>query len=175
MSSFLRHTSSTMSEPPTLLTLTQRIPGNAVEENAQAVRKTLRLTAEERTRSRHTFTADDGSLVCLQLPRGTVLRDGDLLYGGTEERVRVQAKAEPVYTVQAKIPYDLLRAAYHLGNRHVSLEVAPTYLRLTPDTVLKDMLLAMGLEVHEDVQPFHPEAGAYAQGHSHAQHSHTHA
>ncbi|MEO1146255.1 MAG: urease accessory protein UreE [Cyanobacteria bacterium J06638_22] len=160
-----------MAGTTTLLTLTQRLTEHAAEASTQSVSKTLTLTAEERTRSRHTFTADDGSLVCLHLPRGTVLRDGDLLYGATEERVRIQAKAEPVYTVSAKTPYDLLRAAYHLGNRHVSLEVTSTYLRLTPDTVLKDMLLAMGLDVHEDVQPFHPEAGAYAQGHSHAQHS----
>lgn len=155
---------------PTLLTLTQRLPVDAVAPDAPPVSKTLTLTAEERTRSRHTFTADDGSRVCLQLPRGTVLRDGDVLRSATGEQVQVQAKAEPVYTVTAKTPHALLRAAYHLGNRHVSLEIAPDYLRLIPDAVLRDMLLAMGLEVHAETQPFHPEAGAYAQGHAHHHH-----
>jgi len=162
-----------MTGTPTLLNLTQRLPADAVEPDALPVSKTLTLTAEERARSRHTFTADDGSLVCLQLPRGTVLRDGDVLSSAAGERVRVRAKAEPVYTVTAKTPHKLLRAAYHLGNRHVSLEIAPDYLRLIPDSVLKDMLLAMGLEVREETHPFHPETGAYAQEHSHG-HSHHH-
>lgn len=160
----------TMTETPTLLTLTQRLPASAIEPDSPLVSKTLTLTAEERTRSRHTFTADDGSLVCLQLPRGTVLRDGDVLSSAMGEQVRIQAKAEPVYTVSAKTPHALLRAAYHLGNRHVSLEIAPDYLRLIPDSVLKDMLTTMGLEVREETHPFHPEAGAYAQEHSHHHH-----
>ncbi|MBE9099682.1 urease accessory protein UreE [filamentous cyanobacterium LEGE 07170] len=163
-----------MARTPTLLTLTQRLTGSAVEEFSQPVSKILALTAEERTRSRHTFTAEDGSLVCLQLPRGTVLQDGDILCGTTGERVHVQAKAEPIYTVSAKTPYALLRATYHLGNRHVSLEIAPNYLRLKPDSVLKDMLTAMGLDVHESIHPFHPEAGAYTHRHSRTQHSHPH-
>ncbi|NKB17740.1 MAG: urease accessory protein UreE, partial [Pseudanabaena sp. CRU_2_10] len=62
---------------------------------------------------------------------------------------------------------ELLRAAYHLGNRHIPLEITLDYLRLEPDSVLADMLLRMGLHVIEEVLPFQPEAGAYTAHHSH--------
>jgi urease accessory protein len=124
---------------------------------------TLPLTAEDRTRSRHHFETADGQLVYLQLPRGTVLQDGDWLQSEDGAIVQVIAKPEPVLTVTAQTPLDLLQAAYHLGNRHVSLEIAPAYLRLSPDPVLRDLLLHRGLEITEEIQPFQPENGAYGQ------------
>ena len=124
---------------------------------------TLSLTAEDRTRSRHHFETSDGQLVYLHLPRGTVLRDGDLLQADDGAIVRVLAKPEPVLTVTAKTPLYLLQAAYHLGNRHVSLEIASTYLRLSPDPVLRDLLVHRGLQITEEIQPFQPESGAYGQ------------
>lgn len=141
---------------------------------------TLSLTAEERTRSHHHFHTDQGQGVHLQLPRGTVLRHGDLLTNERGEIVRIIAKPEPVMTATAHTPLELLRAAYHLGNRHVPLEVAVEYLRLSTDSVLRSMLIQMGLQVTEATLPFQPEAGAYQeQTHSqdHAQdrsHSHSH-
>lgn len=129
---------------------------------------TLSLTAEERTRSRHWFTTDAGLRVAVQLPRGTVLYGGDLLRSPeTETLVRVQAKAEPVLTITASHPLEMARAAYHLGNRHVSLEITTTYLRLSPDPVLADLLRHLGVSFIEEVAPFQPEPGAYA-GHHHA-------
>jgi urease accessory protein len=126
----------------------------------------LWLTAEERTRSRHHFIAADGTPVSLQLPRGTVLVDGDLLGSETDIVVRVAAKPEPVLTVTSDDAIDLLRAAYHLGNRHVSLEIAPTYLRLTPDSVLERMLVQLGgLQVVAETAPFSPQGGAYSHQH----------
>ncbi len=80
--------------------------------------------------------------------------------------IRIAAKPEPVLTVTAQKPIDLLRASYHLGNRHVPLEVAPSYLRLSPDPVLQIMLEQLGVKVREEVVPFQPEVGAY--GHSHS-------
>ena len=146
-----------------MLTLTQRLPENT---NA-AVSFTLWLTAEERTRSRHRFETPDGQALYLRLPRGTVLRDRDLLQSESGEvTVCVRAKPEPVLTVTAKGPLKLMQAAYHLGNRHVPLEITTTYLRLSPDSVLKSMLEHLGVEVQEEVMPFQPEIGAY--GHSHA-------
>lgn len=145
-----------------MLNLTQRLPANP----DAVVSYTLSLTADERTRSRHRFETQDGEALFLRLPRGTVLRDRDLLqseYGDT--LVRIAAKPEPILTVTAKEPLELLRAAYHLGNRHVALEIAPTYLKLSPDPVLKAMLEHMGVEVKEEVSPFQPETGAY--GHQH--------
>lgn len=146
-----------------MLTLTQRL--SDALDNA-TVSYTLALTAEERTRSRYRFETPDKVVLFLRLPRGTVLRDRDLLQSETGSTlVRITAKPESVLTVTAREPMDLLKAAYHLGNRHVSIEIAPTYLRLSPDPVLKTMLEQLGVEVKEEILPFHPEAGAY--GHSH--------
>ncbi len=126
----------------------------------------LGLTAEERSRSRHHFITDDETPVYLQLPRGTILQDGDTLTTATGEiSVTVVAKPEPVLTVTSDESIDLLRAAYHLGNRHVSLEITPTYLRLSPDPVLEGMLVQLGLQVIAEVAPFRPQAGAYSHHH----------
>ncbi|WP_310488402.1 urease accessory protein UreE, partial [Chamaesiphon sp. VAR_69_metabat_338] len=89
----------------------------------------LSLTAEERTRSRHSFIAADNTSVHLQLPRGTILQHGDLLASATGETlVQITAKPEQVLTLTSDDTLKLLRAAYHLGNRHVSLEISPMYL-----------------------------------------------
>lgn len=145
-----------------MITLTQRVLNSA----GASMQLSLALTAEERSRSRHFFQADSGQGLSLQLPRGTVLNHGDLLRSDTGEAiVQILAKPEPVMTATAQTPLDLLRAAYHLGNRHVPLEVRETYLRFAPDPVLKAMLEQLGLQVTEAVLPFQPEAGAY--GHSH--------
>jgi len=130
----------------------------------------LALTAEERSRSRHRFEHPNGTVLFFQLPRGTALRHGDLLQ--TEDKATtllIEAKPEPVVTVRIANELALLRAAYHLGNRHVALEVgqdsAGRYLRLQPDPVLEAMLCHRGLSTMVETVPFQPEAGAY--GHSH--------
>ncbi|PMB20139.1 urease accessory protein UreE [Fischerella thermalis] len=147
-----------------MLTFTKKKPANP---NA-AVVSTLSLTAEERTRSRHRLQMEDGQVVFLRLPRGTVLRDGDILVDETTgSLVRITAKPEPVLTVVAKTTIDLLKAAYHLGNRHVPVEITSTYLRLSPDPVLQVMLQQLGVEIKEEISPFQPEVGAYGHHHSH--------
>ena len=160
-----------------MLTLTQRLS----PDPDRPTTFTIALTAEERTRSRHYFETELGQGLYLRLPRGTVLRHGELLQSEDQQTiVRVLAKPEPVITITATTKLDLLRAAYHLGNRHVSLEVTETYLRLSPDPVLQAMLEQMGLQVVQEMAPFEPEAGAY--GHSHElhprsqihRHDHTH-
>jgi urease accessory protein len=146
-----------------MLTLTQRQSPNP----NMPVTLTLALTAEERTRSRHRFETQDGQPVFLRLARGTVLQDGDLLQDETNGSwIRIIAKPEPVFTVTAQKPLDLLRAAYHLGNRHVPVEITPEYLRLSPDPVLRTMLEQLGLKVIEEVLPFQPETGAYGHHHT---------
>jgi urease accessory protein len=126
----------------------------------------LSLTAEERTHSRHLFITEEETQVHLQLPRGTTLNDGDVLASETGSiLVKVTAKPEPVLTVTSDDSLSLLRAAYHLGNRHVSLEIATTYLRLTPDPVLEGMLTQLGLQVVAEVAPFFPQGGAYSHQH----------
>jgi len=140
-----------------MLVLIRRV----LEDEPMPVTTTLSLTAAERLRSRHRFTADDGQPVYLNLPRGTVLRHGDRLATADNTAVTILARPEPVLTVTAVTPLQLLRAAYHLGNRHVPLEVTATYLRLSPDPVLEDMLRQLGVEVTAEVAAFAPEAGAY--------------
>jgi urease accessory protein len=145
-----------------MLTFTQLKPPNG----DAAVSFTLALTAEERTRSRHRFEMADGMVVFLHLSRGTVLHDGDILQEETHSSlIRITAKPEVVLTAFAQTPLLLLRAVYHLGNRHVPVEITSTYLRLSSDSVLRTMLEQLGLEVKEEILPFQPELGAYGQHH----------
>jgi urease accessory protein len=146
-----------------MLAFTQLNPPNSDAK----VSITLSLTAEERTRSRHKFILADGQEVFLRLSRGTVLNNGDILTDETQSiYMGIIAKSETVLTAYAEIPL-LLRAAYHLGNRHVPVEITPTYLRLSPDPVLQAMLTQLGLEIQAEFVPFQPELGAYGN-HSHS-------
>jgi urease accessory protein len=110
------------------------------------------------------------------LPRGTVVRGGDVLIAEDGSLIRVQAAPQSVLRITACTahgsPFDLTRAAYHLGNRHVPIELRPDYLQIEPDHVLADMLRAMHLIVNPVDAPFEPESGAYS---SHGAHSHAHA
>ena len=103
----------------------------------------------------------------LMLDRGIVLRGGDLLKASNGSVIRVISADEPVMHVTADTPLLLARAAYHLGNRHVPLQVGEGWLRLEQDHVLKEMLLGLGLQIEELDLPFEPEAGAYGGGHRH--------
>ena len=151
------------SPAPTAITFTHRLHHHHHHSISPLV---LSLTADERTRSRHHFVTDDGTPIYLQLPRGTALQQGDLLSSMAHEiLVEIAAKSEPVLTVTSDDSINLLRAAYHLGNRHVSLEITPTYLRLAPDSVLAGMLIQLGLQVVEQVAPFCPQGGAYSHHH----------
>lgn len=149
--------------------LTQRLSSPP----AHPVDQTLALTAADRTRSRYRFETAAGLAVFLQLPRGTVLQNGDVLRSATGVTVKIVAKPEPVLTVTAHSPLQLLQAAYHLGNRHVPLEITADYLRLSPDTVLQNLLIHRGLTVCEEIQPFQPEGGAYG-GQSSLEPTHRH-
>jgi urease accessory protein len=122
----------------------------------------LSLTAEERSRSRHPHLTESGQEVYLQLKRGTNLRHGDRLQAEADELiVEIIAKPEQVMVVTAAHALDLLQAAYHLGNRHVPLEITDDRLYLLPDPVLQDMLFQRGLKVTMADRPFQPQAGAY--------------
>jgi urease accessory protein len=132
------------------------------------------------TRQKSRFDAQDSLARSLGvfLPRGTVLRGGDVLVAEDGSLVKVVATDQPVMEVRIEAghgtPFDLLRAAYHLGNRHVALELQPDCLRLEPDHVLADMLRQMHLVVTERLAPFEPEGGAYdAGGHGHAHGAHS--
>jgi urease accessory protein len=128
---------------------------------------TLTLDFDARGKSRLAATLDNGEEVALVLPRGTVLRDGDVLVAQDGTLVRVIAAAEAVLMVTARDRLTLTRAAYHLGNRHTPVEVGAEYLKLEYDPVLADMLKRIGALVEQVTLPFQPESGAYGGGHKH--------
>lgn len=128
---------------------------------------TLTLPYHERCKSRLAATLDTGEAVALLMPRGTVLAHGDLLVADDGGLVRVIAADEAILRVTAAEPLDLMRAAYHLGNRHTPVELGAGYLQLEADPVLRQMLEGIGATVEARTAPFHPEAGAYGGGHRH--------
>ncbi len=146
---------------------------------------TIELDWDVRAKSRFDATDSAGRVLGVFLPRGTAVRGGDVLV--TEDGSLVVVKAAPQAVLVVRhcaehgSPFDLLRAAYHLGNRHVQLELQADHLKLEPDHVLADLLRAMHLIVSEESTAFEPEAGAYAatsaahdHGHGHG-HEHGHA
>ena len=128
-----------------------------------AATATLSLGFEDRRRSRQLARLDDGREVGLNLPRGTVLRDGDRLRGDDEGDpiVVVRAAPETLSVARTADAHLLARAAYHLGNRHVPLQVAPDHLAYQHDHVLDAMVRELGLAVTTERAPFEPEAGGY--------------
>lgn len=127
----------------------------------------LVLPFGDRSKSRLRAVLDNGADAALFLPRGTVLRGGDLLVAQDGSLVEVRAAAESVLEVRAQDPHALMRAAYHLGNRHTPVEIGRDYLRLEYDAVLADMLRRLGVRAERADLPFEPEAGAYGGGHKH--------
>ena len=141
---------------------------------------TVELDWDVRQKSRFDATDSGGRTLGVFLPRGTVVRGGDVLVAEDGSLVRVLAAPQSVLKIthcaNHGTPYDLIRAAYHLGNRHVPIELKPDHLKIEPDHVLADMLRAMHLIVHAVDEAFEPESGAYASGgHAHAGHGHSHA
>lgn len=132
----------------------------------------LILPFERRQKSRLRTRLESGTEVGLFLERGTVLRDGDFLQTEEGLLIQVAAAVEQVYLVRCASPIELTRAAYHLGNRHVPLEIGDGWLKLKRDEVLRDMLLGLGATVNDAELPFDPEAGAYGGGHTHGDASH---
>jgi urease accessory protein len=127
----------------------------------------LLLPFDLRKKSRFRTTLTNGIEAALFLPRGSVLDDGDLLEAEDGTLIRVESAPEKVLVITAETPFALMRAAYHLGNRHTPVELGEDYLKLEIDHVLKEMLLRLGVTVREDYAPFHPEHGAYSGGHRH--------
>lgn len=130
----------------------------------------LELPYDGRTKSRARVTLSDGRELALRLPRGTVLRGGACLLCDDGSVVRVEAAPESVSTARAATALLLMRAAYHLGNRHVPLELRDDFLRYQHDHVLDDMLRELGLDVRAERAPFEPEAGAYGHHHGDLHH-----
>lgn len=139
---------------------------------------TVELDWDVRQKSRFEATDSQGRALGVFLPRGTVVRGGDVLVAEDGSMVRVVAAKQPVLVIQHVADrgtvFDLIRAAYHLGNRHVPIELKPDHLKIEPDHVLADMLRAMHLVVLETQAPFEPEGGAYGAQAAHGHHDHGH-
>jgi urease accessory protein len=131
---------------------------------------TLTLPYEPRQKSRQRLHLDSGREAALLLPPGTRLDDGDRLRAADGMTVRVSAATEAVTTARTDDPLRLARACYHLGNRHVPLQIGPGWIRYQPDHVLDEMVRGLGLAVIHESARFEPERGAY-HGHAHP-HSH---
>ena len=155
-----------------MLTVKQRLTASASAAAASPAAERLVLPFELRQKSRLRARLASGLEVGLFLERGIVLRGGDLLLAEDGTVVEVVAALETVSTVRDTDATRLARAGYHLGNRHVPVEIGSGWLRYGHDHVLDDMVRGLGLSVVVEQAPFEPEAGAY--GHSHADHSHSH-
>jgi len=141
----------------------------------------LELDFAARSKTRQRVRLASGEDAALLLERGTVLRGGDKLKASDGRIVAVVSAPEDLLEAHCQGPFALARAAYHLGNRHVSVEIGEGWLRIQADHVLEHMLLGLGATVHALRAPFEPESGAYSHGghthlHSHDHgHSHSHA
>lgn len=147
---------------------------------------TVELDWDVRQKSRFDATDSLGRQLGVFLPRGTLVRGGDVLVAEDGSMIKVIAAPQAVLRITACTshgsPFDLTRAAYHLGNRHVPIELKPDHLKIEPDHVLADMLRAMHLIVNAVEEAFEPEGGAYSSGghghghdHHHEEHAHSHA
>src|SRR5450830_376979 len=144
-----------------MLTLNTKI------EHAEKIDGELLLPYDQREKSRLRATMTSGEEVAVFTVRGTVLRNGDLLRGDDGRVVKINAAKEATYRVEASSPHQLLRCAFHLGNRHTQAQVGDGFLRIRKDPVLKEMLQGLQASVTEESAPFEPEAGAYGGGHGH--------
>lgn len=145
-----------------MLKITQKITAGT------ACTLSLTLPFEQRQKTRLHTTLDNGQEAGLFLARGMVLRNGDTLKAESGEIIKIISASEQVSTAMADHALLLMRACYHLGNRHVPLEVSAHYLRYQHDHVLDAMVARLGLNVVQEWSPFEPEAGAYAHHHTHS-------
>jgi urease accessory protein len=130
---------------------------------------TVTLDHDMRSRRRLALVSDHGTSFLLDLPEAAQLHDGDGLLLDNDAVIEVRALTEPLLAIRARDPVHLARLAWHIGNRHVALQIDRERLLIRPDHVIADMLRQLGAVVEETAAPFEPERGAY-HGHYHASH-----
>jgi urease accessory protein len=144
-----------------MISISQRIDG------PQPAVARLVLPFDTRSRSRFRAELDTGEPVAVMMARGQVLRGGDRLLADDGRIVEIVAAAEKVTTARAPDSRLLARAAFHLGNRHVGLQLGEGWLRYSHDHVLDEMVVGLGLQITVEDEPFEPEAGAYTHHGAH--------
>jgi urease accessory protein len=148
---------------------------NTKVSHTDSIYAQLVLPYELRVNSRLRTALASGEEVAIITQRGTVLRNNDLLGSDDGKVVQIISAEEPTYRITCNSEYDLLRCAFHLGNRHTVTQVADVFLRIHQDSVLKEMLEGLGATVIEETAQFEPESGAYSTGeHHHGDHDHDH-
>ena len=150
-----------------MLTITEKLDTPAKHSAS------LTLPFEKRQKSRLRVSLDNGQEVALILERGSVMRHGELLRADNSLIIEIRAADEEVAVVLTEDSFLFARACYHLGNRHVPLQIGKGWLRIQRDHVLENMVQSLGLTVNHQLAPFEPESGAYS-GHSNHSHSHSH-
>ncbi len=158
-----------------MLKAIERLP----EGSAIAADEVIELTYDERKRGRLKARTLSGTSVGLFLERGKCLLDGEFLRTETGIIISIAAAKEEVVTAYAQSPLQFAQVAYHLGNRHVPLQIGDFWVRFQPDHVLQDLCVHFGMEISTETAPFQPENGAYGahsgpHGHSHAHDDHDH-
>ena len=147
---------------------TQITDTDAVMDLTQA--ETVELSFDDRKRGRLKITTQTGAEAGIQIERGQVLRDGTILTNEQGDLLQIKALPEQVSTARVKDPTLFARGCYHLGNRHVPLQIGEGFLRYQEDYVLDDMLHGLGIHVTHEQATFEPENGAYAPGTGHHHH-----
>ena len=150
-----------------MLTITEKLDTHAKPSAS------LTLPFEKRQKSRLRVSLDNDQEAALILERGSVMRHGELLQADNGLIVEIRAADEEVAVVSTEDSFLFARACYHLGNRHVPLQIGEGWLRIQRDHVLENMVQSLGLTVNHQLAPFEPESGAYS-GHSNRSHSHSH-
>ncbi|MGB7184868.1 MAG: urease accessory protein UreE [Burkholderiaceae bacterium] len=160
------------------LPLFNRVCSDGDRPAADAPMNFVALPFDLRQRSRLRVVIDSGPLagsaVGIDLERGTVLRDAVELGSAGDHWLHIKAASEPIFEVRATDQQRLIQLAYHLGNRHVPVQISTNSLRLIRDHVLAEMIRRLGGHLINMTAPFDPEAGAYGGGHGHHDHGHDH-
>ena len=144
-----------------------RLPSRSARERGVPAADRLCLTYDRRQKTRQRALLASGEEVALDLPRGMLLRGGDWLLASDGRAIEIVAEPERLLHIACRDAIDLARVAYHLGNRHVAVQVGDGWLRLPHDTVLERMVQGLGAATSVVDAPFEPEAGAYGAHHRH--------
>ena len=142
-------------------------------DNAKAIDQ-IALDACDRHRRRVVLTAERGTTFLLDLPQATALRDGDALVLDDGAIVRIVGRPEPLIEIAAAGAHDVARLAWHIGNRHIDVQIVGDRLRIRRDHVIEEMLRGLGARLTPVEAPFDPEHGAYEQHHDDHGRDHAH-
>lgn len=144
---------------------------NVLDPSEESESDTITLDETDRHRRRIGLVSDGGISFLLDLPEARQLANGDRLMLSDGRTIKVVSQEEPLLEVRASSEHQLLRLAWHIGNRHLPTEIRDDHLRIRADDVIQRMLIGLGADVRSINAGFHPESGAYGSAHGHA-HSH---